>query len=92
MARVDGGRGPAGDRVLDEVARAAADLAGARRRMRLLVAYAREVVGPRPYRLRDLAAASGLSVSGVRTAYGPEDVSEVHRVIGSGDPCNRGAG
>jgi hypothetical protein len=92
MARVEDGREPAGDRLLDEVARAAGELAEARRRVRLLFAFAREVVGPRPYRLRDLAAASGLSVSGVRTAYGPEDVSEVRRIVGSGDPDNRGTG
>ena len=42
--------------------------------MRLLLAYAREHVTPRPYRLADLAEAAGLSISGVRTAYGEADI------------------
>ena len=37
--------------------------------LRVLIAYAREFIRPRPYRLTDLAAAAGMSVSGVRTAY-----------------------
>lgn len=43
-------------------------------RMRLLVAYGRELARPRPYRLADLAQAAGLSVCGVRTAYSVADV------------------
>ena len=53
-----------------------AALADARKRkqradqqIRLLLAYAREHVQPRPYRLADLAKAAGMSISGVRTAY-----------------------
>jgi hypothetical protein len=41
--------------------------------MRVLIAYAREVHRPRPYRLADLAETAGMSVSGVRTAYTPAD-------------------
>jgi hypothetical protein len=41
--------------------------------MRLLLAYAREHVKPRPYRLADLAAAAGMSPSGIRTAYTQAD-------------------
>jgi hypothetical protein len=37
--------------------------------IRLLLAYARCLVTPRPYRLADLAEASGMSISGVRVAY-----------------------
>jgi hypothetical protein len=58
-----------------------AALADARRRkeqaatdMRLLLAYAREIVTPRPYRLADLAQAAGISLSGVRTAYTNADI------------------
>ncbi len=41
--------------------------------MRQLIAYAREHVKPRPYRLVDLAQASGMSISGIRTAYNTDD-------------------
>jgi hypothetical protein len=49
--------------------------------IRLLLAYAREVVTPRPYRLADLAAASGLSISGVRTAYTAADVERITALL-----------
>ena len=39
------------------------------RDIRILLAYARELTTPRPYRLADLADATGKSISGVRTAY-----------------------
>jgi hypothetical protein len=39
------------------------------RDIRILLAYARELSRPRPYRLSDLAAAAGMSISGVRVAY-----------------------
>jgi AraC-like DNA-binding protein len=42
--------------------------------LRTLIAYARELAFPRPYRLIDLAEAAGMSVSGVRTMYAPRDV------------------
>ncbi|MEU7908986.1 hypothetical protein [Actinoplanes sp. NPDC049118] len=45
--------------------------------MRQLIAYAREHVKPRPYRLADLAEASGMSISGVRIAYSPDDTASV---------------
>ena len=44
--------------------------------LRLLVAYAREVVRPRPYRLADLAQAAGMSISGVRVAYSRADIEQ----------------
>ena len=47
------------------------------REIRLLIAYAREAITPRPYRLADLAAAAGMSISGVRTAYTTADVEYV---------------
>ncbi|MFE0062274.1 hypothetical protein [Streptomyces sp. NPDC059003] len=66
-----------------------AALAGARRRreeaeaeIRRLVAYGREFTRPRPYKLVDLATASGMSISGVRTAYGHQEVAEVEKSVG----------
>ncbi|MET9779397.1 hypothetical protein ABZ023_35055 [Streptomyces sp. NPDC006367] len=47
--------------------------------IRRLVAYGREFTRPRPYKLADLAAASGMSVSGVRTCYGHGDVAAVEQ-------------
>jgi hypothetical protein len=49
--------------------------------LRTLVAYAREFVRPRPYRLIDLAEAAGMSVSGVRTVYAPSDVERVAALL-----------
>ena len=57
--------------------------------IRLLVAYAREVVQPRPYRLADLALASGMSISGVRTAYSAADVETVTALLAA---CHRADG
>jgi hypothetical protein len=42
--------------------------------IRTLLAYARELTSPRPYRLADLAEATGMSISGVRTAYTQADI------------------
>lgn len=49
--------------------------------IRLLVAYARELAAPRPYRLADLAQAAGMSISGIRTAYGPADIERAAQVL-----------
>ncbi len=61
-----------------------AAIRGARRRrdqadreLRLLIAYAREVVTPRPYRLADVAEAAGMSISGVRSAYTTADTEVI---------------
>ncbi|MGK5673302.1 hypothetical protein ACSNOB_10710 [Micromonospora sp. URMC 106] len=51
--------------------------------IRELLAYGREFVQPRPYTLGDLAAASGMSISGVRTAYGRRDVDAVADATGA---------
>jgi hypothetical protein len=66
-----------------------AALADAKRRkeqadqqIRLLLAYAREHVQPRPYRLADLAEAAGMSISGVRTAYTQADIEQAARLTG----------
>jgi hypothetical protein len=65
-------------------------LAGARQakeeaeqQIRELLAYGREFVQPRPYTLSDLAAAAGMSISGVRTAYGHRDVDAVATTTGA---------
>jgi hypothetical protein len=50
--------------------------------MRLLLAYAREHVQPRPYRLADLAQAAGMSPSGVRPAYTCADTEQAARLTG----------
>ncbi|WP_436523390.1 hypothetical protein [Actinoplanes sp. HUAS TT8] len=52
--------------------------------MRRVVAYAREHVKPRPYPLADLAEASGLSISGVRTFYSPDDTALVAPLLDVG--------
>jgi hypothetical protein len=51
--------------------------------IRLLLAYAREHVQPRPYRLADLAQAAGMSISGVRIAYTQADIEHAARLTGS---------
>jgi hypothetical protein len=51
------------------------------RDIRILLAYARELVTPRPYRLADLAEATGKSISGIRTAYTPADVDAARRIL-----------
>jgi hypothetical protein len=50
--------------------------------IRLLLAYAREQVQPRPYRLADLADAAGMSISGVRTAYTKADIDHPAALTG----------
>ena len=50
--------------------------------IRTLLAYARELTEPRPYRLADLAEAAGMSISGVRTAYSALDID---RAVGMPD-------
>ena len=63
--------------VLAEIAACRAQMRAAESRMRLLIAYGREFVHPRPYTLAVLAAAADMSISGVRTAYGPAQVTEI---------------
>lgn len=50
--------------------------------IRRLVAYGREFTRPRPYKLADLATASGMSISGVRTAYDHDEVADVQKATG----------
>ena len=57
--------------------------------MRLLIAYGREFVGPRPYTLDGLAQAAGMSISGVRTSYDDDEIAEVAALTGA-RPRRRG--
>ncbi|WP_158013060.1 hypothetical protein [Streptomyces sp. Root369] len=61
-------------------ARAAREAAD--REIRRLLAYGREFRGDRPYQLEPLAQASGLTPSGIRTAYGSSEIDTVARCIG----------
>lgn len=70
------------DPVLDEIAGARREVLEAEHRLRLLLAYAREFVGPRPYTLAELARFASMSISGVRTAYSNTEVVEVARRTG----------
>jgi hypothetical protein len=63
-----------GDALLSALHDARQRKEAADRDLRLLLAYAREIITPRPYRLADLAQAAGMSISGVRVAYNRTDV------------------
>jgi hypothetical protein len=73
----DGAERTSTDPVLAALADARARRDHADEEMRLLLAYARRFVYPHPYTLGELGAATGLSTSGVRTAYGSQDVEKV---------------
>jgi hypothetical protein len=65
------------DPLLAEIRKARRRKLRAEQDLRTLIAYGREFVKPRPYRLADLAEAAGISVSGVRTSYDHRDVIRV---------------
>ena len=69
-----------GDALLAALADATRRKEQAARQTRLLLAYARELTAPRPYRLADLAEAAGMSISGVRLAYTPADTEQAARL------------
>ncbi|GAB4054626.1 hypothetical protein GCM10028775_45830 [Catellatospora paridis] len=70
------------DAVLAALADAHARRMRAEEEIRLLLAYGRQFVYPHPYTLGELASAAGMSVSGVRTAYGQQDVDKVSAATG----------
>jgi hypothetical protein len=72
-----------GDALLEAIRAVRQRKEQADRDIRLLLAYAREHVIPRPYRLADLADAAGMSISGVRRAYSQADIELAARVIGA---------
>jgi hypothetical protein len=55
------------------------------RDLRLLLAYAREIITPRPYRLADLAEAAGMSISGIRIAYTKADTQHAADLLVAAD-------
>ncbi len=75
------------DPLLDEIAQVTSEIGFLDRRRRLLIAYAREIVRPRGYKLEDLAAASGMSISGVRTVYSDDEVAQVRWRLGLEHPA-----
>jgi hypothetical protein len=70
------------DRLLAALAQARQRKEHAEQDIRLLLAYAREIIAPRPYRLADLAKAAGLSISGVRAAYTQGDIQRAAGLVG----------
>jgi hypothetical protein len=70
-----------GDALLSAVRNARLRKEQADRDLRLLIAYAREIVSPRPYRLADLAEAAGISMSGIRTFYNSADVEQSAQLV-----------
>jgi hypothetical protein len=82
LAWDEAGPEAAGDPLLVALGQARRRREAAESEIRQLLAYGREFMGPRPYRLADLAAAAGMSISGVRTAYDHADVDRVEGLIG----------
>ena len=78
LAWDEGGEDP----LLTSLQRARDRMLAAERDLRLLLAYAREFAEPRPYRLEDLARAAGMSISGVRTAYDHDEITQVAEMTG----------
>jgi hypothetical protein len=70
------------DPLLIALSNARAAREAADRDIRRLLAYGREFHGDRPYKLEPLAQASGLTPSGVRTAYGSNEIDTVAHCIG----------
>ncbi len=75
-------KSPHADPLLAALAAANARRTQAEEETRLLLAYARRFVYPHPYTLGELAEAAGMSVSGVRTAFSPDDVQKVALATG----------
>ena len=72
------------DPLLAEVHRARQDKYEADQRLRLLVAFAREYVSPRPYPAAVLAEAAGLANhSSIRSFYGDNEIDAVGEITGS---------
>jgi hypothetical protein len=82
LAWEEAGPEAAGDPLLVALRQTRRRREAAESEIRQLLAYGREFMGPRPYRLVDLATASGMSISGVRTAYDRADVDRVEGLIG----------
>ncbi|MDX3697866.1 hypothetical protein PV726_48480 [Streptomyces europaeiscabiei] len=72
----------AADPLLVALGNARAAREAADREIRHLLAYGREFHGDRPYKLEPLAQTSGMTPSGIRTAYGSSEIETVARGIG----------
>ncbi|MGW2109411.1 hypothetical protein [Streptomyces sp. NPDC001948] len=70
------------DPLIVALQKAHTDKEAADRRIRTLLAYAREFHPARRYSLNELGEASGYTISGVRTAYGDPEVTLVQDQIG----------
>ncbi|MFF3489528.1 hypothetical protein ACFYXC_40830 [Streptomyces sp. NPDC002701] len=70
------------DALLLALGNARARREAADREIRHLLAYGREFHGDRPYKLDALAQASGMTPSGIRTAYSSSEIDTVAREIG----------
>lgn len=70
------------DPLLAEISTARREMLVAEARMRMLVAYGREFIKPQPYQLKDLAGATGMSISGTRSSYTVQEIAAVARRIG----------
>lgn len=75
------------DPLLDTLRRAAHQRDIAEATIRRVVYYARHVA-PTTYRLAELAEASGMSISGVRTVPTPADAQSVEEALQDGDPLH----
>jgi hypothetical protein len=76
------------DALLDQLHRTSQEIRIARHRLRLLLAYARDFQGRRPYALSWLAEAARMSSSGIRTAYDSEDSQRVAEILGVPSPAS----
>lgn len=70
------------DPLIAEINAARREMRAAAARMRMLVAYGREFIKPQPYQLKDLAGATGMSISGTRSSYTADEIAAVARRIG----------
>jgi hypothetical protein len=75
--------GTDGEPLILALEQARAQKEDADRRIRRILAYAREFYPPRRYPLRELGEASGYTTSGVNAAYGAQEIqlvqSQIHR-------------
>jgi hypothetical protein len=76
------------DPLLDQLRQISATKRHLEELTRLVLAYARDFTRPEPYRLQALANATGMSVSGVRTAYGEQQKHAVADRIKRSDRDN----
>ncbi|MEU5884420.1 hypothetical protein [Spirillospora sp. NPDC047279] len=74
------------DPLLEALAQARQRFDQATIEMRILIALGREFTGPRPYTFTQLAQAADMSISGVRTSYGPRELAYLQLILTCGQP------